>query len=40
MQKNYPKGMMYTTVRQLFGDGLVTAEGEKWKLHRKMMHSG
>lgn len=35
-QSNFKKGRAYDLLRILLGDGLLTAEGEKWKANRKL----
>lgn len=34
------QGGMYTKIREMFGDGLVTAEGDRWKSHRRLLSAG
>ena len=35
--KSYRKGLGHEEARALFGEGLLTADGETWKDHRKVM---
>jgi cytochrome P450 len=35
--KNYKKGRPYSRARYVFGDGLITSDGEHWRRQRKLM---
>lgn len=37
-QKNFPKAKLQGHVHRIFGNGLVTAQGERWVKSRKIAH--
>lgn len=37
---SFQKGFFSDIVKPLMGDGLLTSEGEMWKLHHKLANSG
>jgi cytochrome P450 len=36
-QKNYAKQRAYTPIREFLGDGLVTLDGERWRVRRRLL---